>query len=110
MIYINFTDHIHIVSTVETICSCFILVGTYPVRDQLPKSSVITYYKSGETPLLTQQMVQQKRYSDAARTIGPLAYSPHPGERTNEARKLLQDVEARLEQSQRPPPDAPAAE
>jgi tetratricopeptide (TPR) repeat protein len=50
--------------------------------------------------LVTQQMVSEKRYADAARTVAPLAYSPHPGELTDEARKLLNDIEAKLQQGE----------
>lgn len=39
-----------------------------------------------------------------------LAYNPHPGEHTDNARKLLQDVEARLAQSQESSPDSSKAE
>jgi hypothetical protein len=87
--------------------------GEAPTRnaiDGLEWASQLAPFDASLRWLVTQQMVQEKRYSDAARTVGPLAYSPHPGERTDEARKLLQDVEARLAQSQGPPPDAPAGE
>ena len=47
--------------------------------------------------LVAQQMISDERYQDAVLTLGPLAYSPHPGEHTDAARKLLHDVEARLE-------------
>jgi len=47
--------------------------------------------------LVAQEMVASRRYKDAAQTLGPLAYSPHPGKNTAEALKLLQDIEARLE-------------
>jgi hypothetical protein len=50
-------------------------------------------------------MVADKRDSDAAQTLAPLAYSPHPGEHTDEARQLLKEVEARLEREQSPSPD-----
>jgi hypothetical protein len=47
--------------------------------------------------LVAQQMVSDERYQEAAQTLVPLAYSPHPGEHTDKARKLLNDIEARLE-------------
>jgi tetratricopeptide (TPR) repeat protein len=82
----------------------------------------LTYVKQGEPPtknaieglewamqlapfdgslrwLAVQQMVSDQRYQDAFRTLGPLAYSPHPGEHTDQARELLRDVEAKLGQS-----------
>lgn len=46
--------------------------------------------------LVAQQMVSDERFKEAARTLAPLAYSPHPDEKTEEARKLLKDIESRL--------------
>lgn len=83
----------------------------------------LTYVKQGEPPtknaiaglewamqlapfdgslrwLAVQQMVSDQRYQEAFRTLGPLAYSPHPGEHTDRARQLLKDVEAKLGESQ----------
>ena len=60
--------------------------------------------------LVVQQMNADQRYADAARTLAPLAYSPHPGERTDEARRLLKEIEARIESAQVPSPDASKAE
>lgn len=80
----------------------------------------LTYVRQGETPtknavdglewalqlapfdgslrwLVTQQLINDERYQDAVRTLTPLAYSPHEGEHTDAARKLLKEVEARLE-------------
>jgi len=80
----------------------------------------LTYLKQGEQPtknsiaglewamqlapfdgslrwLAAQQMVADQRYEDAMRTLGPLAYSPHPGEHTDAALKLLKDVETKVE-------------
>jgi tetratricopeptide (TPR) repeat protein len=45
---------------------------------------------------VAQQMISDERLEDAARTLGPLAYSPHPGEHTERALKLLKEVEARI--------------
>ncbi len=79
----------------------------------------LTYLKQGEPPtknaiaglewalelapfdlslrwLVAQQMISDERYKDAALTLGPLAYSPHQGEHTDAARRLLQEVEARI--------------
>ena len=87
----------------------------------------LTYVKQGEPPtknaidglewalelapfdgslrwLVTQQMVSDERYKDAARTLAPLAYSPHPGEHTDRARQLLKEVEAEVEKSEAPAP------
>jgi len=46
--------------------------------------------------LVAQQLVEDKRYKDALTALGPLAYSPHPGEHTDAARQLLNEVEAKL--------------
>jgi len=62
--------------------------------------------------LVVQQMLIDKRYSEAVQTLGPLAYSPHPGENTAAARKLLKEVEAKVtaEQATAPAAEAPKAE
>jgi tetratricopeptide (TPR) repeat protein len=44
---------------------------------------------------VVQQMIQDERYAEAAGVLSPLAYSPHPGEFTDRARTLLQEVEAK---------------
>jgi len=85
----------------------------------------LTYLKQGETPtknaiaglewamelapfdgsvrwLVAQQMVTDERYKDAVQVLGPLAYSPHPGEHTDAARQLLKDVEAKLGSAESP--------
>jgi tetratricopeptide (TPR) repeat protein len=92
----------------------------------------LTYKKQGEAPtknavaglewamelapfdpelrwLVAQQMVADQRYQDAAQTLAPLAFNPHPGEETDKARKLLQEVEAKLATSQAPSPDSTKA-
>jgi tetratricopeptide (TPR) repeat protein len=47
--------------------------------------------------MVAQQMIADERLGDAAKALAPLAYSPHPGEHTDQARELLKEVEARLE-------------
>ncbi|MDY6944693.1 MAG: hypothetical protein SXG53_03150 [Pseudomonadota bacterium] len=47
--------------------------------------------------LVAQQLIVDERFKEAAQVLGPLAYSPHPGEHTDTARKLLKEVEARLQ-------------
>jgi tetratricopeptide (TPR) repeat protein len=46
--------------------------------------------------LVVQQMIRDERLEEAAQTMAPLAYSPHPGEHTDQARKLLREIEARV--------------
>lgn len=52
--------------------------------------------------LVAQQMVSDNRLNDAVRTLAPLAYSPHRGEHTDRALKLLNDVEARISAAEAP--------
>lgn len=47
--------------------------------------------------LVANQMILDDRYEDAATVLAPLAYSPHPGEHTDRARRLLQEVEAKAQ-------------
>jgi tetratricopeptide (TPR) repeat protein len=47
--------------------------------------------------LVAQQMVSEKRWPDAVAALAPLAYSPHPGEHTQQALALLKEVEAKAE-------------
>lgn len=47
--------------------------------------------------MVVQQMIRDERLEEAARTVAPLAYSPHPGEHTERARQLLREIEARIE-------------
>lgn len=56
--------------------------------------------------LVAQQMIADGRFGEAAQTLTPLAYSPHPGEHTDRARELLKDVEARQEESSQVSVDA----
>jgi tetratricopeptide (TPR) repeat protein len=45
---------------------------------------------------VAQQMIRDERLAEAARTLGPLAYTPHPSEGSDRARKLLTEIEAKL--------------
>jgi hypothetical protein len=56
--------------------------------------------------MAAQQMIKDERLEDAAQTLAPLAYSPHPGEHTDTARKLLGEVEERLSARQAQVSDA----
>jgi tetratricopeptide (TPR) repeat protein len=58
--------------------------------------------------LVAQQMVRDNRLQEAVRTLGPLAYSPHPGEQTEAALKLLAEVEAKLNAGRQTAQLAPA--
>lgn len=59
--------------------------------------------------LVANQMISDDRYADAAQVLAPLAYSPHPGEHTDRARQLLEEVEARAKGSAAQPPASPPA-
>ena len=45
---------------------------------------------------VVQQMVHDQRLADAARMLGPLAYTPHPSEGSQRAQQLLTEIEAKL--------------
>jgi tetratricopeptide (TPR) repeat protein len=47
--------------------------------------------------LVANQMIFDQRYAEAVGVLAPLAYSPHPGEHTDQARRLLGEVEARAQ-------------
>jgi tetratricopeptide (TPR) repeat protein len=93
----------------------------------------LTYLKQGERPtknaidglewamtlapfdvsvrwLVAQEMVADERYEEAAQVLGPLAYSPHPGQNTEAALKLLEDVEARLASGKDSAPESPQSQ
>jgi hypothetical protein len=46
--------------------------------------------------LAAEQMLRDDRLAEAARTLEPLAYSPHPGEHTDAALQLLEQVKSKL--------------
>ncbi|MCM2311976.1 MAG: DUF1570 domain-containing protein [Steroidobacteraceae bacterium] len=45
--------------------------------------------------MVANQMIFDNRYAEAAMVLEPLAYSPHPGEHTDAARRLLEEIEAK---------------
>ena len=86
--------------------------GEHPTKnaiDGLEWSMQLAPFDAALRWLVAQQMVADERYGDAAQTLSPLAYSPHPSEHTDDARKLLKDVEAKLAQSQGLSTGSPAA-
>lgn len=60
--------------------------------------------------LVVQQMVADQRFDVAAQTLAPLAYSPHQGEHTDAARKLLEELSTRLQAREAAPTDSPAVQ
>ena len=57
--------------------------------------------------LVASQMIHDDRYAEAANVLAPLAYSPHPGEHTDQARRLLEEVEAKAKGGGDQPPESP---
>ena len=58
--------------------------------------------------LVANQMILDDRYAEAANVLAPLAYSPHPGEHTEQARRLLEEIEAKAKADAVPPPSPSA--
>jgi tetratricopeptide (TPR) repeat protein len=50
--------------------------------------------------MVAQQRIADGRLAAAAEALGPLAYSPHPGEHTYAARKLLEEVQSKVASGQ----------
>jgi tetratricopeptide (TPR) repeat protein len=59
--------------------------------------------------LVANQMILDDRYAEAANVLAPLAYSPHPGEHTEQARRLLEEVEAKAKGNDAQPQEPPSA-
>jgi tetratricopeptide (TPR) repeat protein len=53
--------------------------------------------------LVVNQMITDERYELAAQTLAPLAYSPHPGEATENARRLLEELETKVQRQKESP-------
>jgi hypothetical protein len=52
--------------------------------------------------IVAQQMIADGRLNEAVQTLGPLAYSPHPGEHTDNAMRLLKEIQARIARDDKP--------
>ncbi len=79
---------------------CFLEQGEAPTKvsvQGLEWAMILAPFDAGLRWMVAQQMIFEDRLEDAARTLGPLAYSPHPGEHTDKALQLLKDVEARIQ-------------
>jgi tetratricopeptide (TPR) repeat protein len=73
--------------------------GTKPPQvaiDGLEWAMVLAPYDPALRWTVAQQMIADDRLAVAARTLGPLAYSPHPGEDTEDALRLLKEVEGKI--------------
>lgn len=77
----------------------FLAQGATPTTNSilgLERAMDVAPFDGGLRWSVAQQMISDGRLAEAAATLGPLAYSPHPGPRTDAARKLLDDVNAKL--------------
>jgi tetratricopeptide (TPR) repeat protein len=98
----NGAEHNHPVPLVEFYLT-YLKQGEQPTRnaiDGLEWAMELAPFDGQLRWLVAQQMMLDARYDEAVQTLGPLAFSPHPGEHTDEARKLLQEIEARQAQTQ----------
>ena len=87
--------------------------GTRPTQnaiDGLEWAMTLAPFDTSLRWLVAQEMVADERYTEAAAVLGPLAYSPHPGRHTEEALKLLKDVEARLASGKESAPQSPQSQ
>jgi tetratricopeptide (TPR) repeat protein len=103
----NKVENDHPVPLVQYYLS-YLVQGAPPTKaavDGLEWAMVLAPFDVSLRWLVAQRMVSENRLKDAAQTLKPLAYSPHPGEFTDQARKMLQDVEARIGEAQSPSPD-----
>lgn len=76
----------------------FVEPGEKPTRaaiDGLEWAMQLAPFDAWVRSLVATQMIVDDRYADAATVLAPLAYSPHPGEHTDQARRLLEEVEAK---------------
>lgn len=77
----------------------FLAQGTKPTPNSilgLERAMAVAPFDGGLRWTVAQQMITDDRLAEAAATLGPLAFSPHPGEHTDAARKLLDEVNAKI--------------
>jgi tetratricopeptide (TPR) repeat protein len=90
----------------------FVEPGEKPTKasiDGLEWAMQLAPFDSRVRWLVANQMILDDRYADAAQVLAPLAYSPHPGEHTERARRLLEEVEAKAQGGAAPPEQSPSA-
>lgn len=81
----------------------YLASGESPTKNAiqgLEWAMVLAPFDSSVRWLVAQQMIFDNRLNEAAKTLAPLAYSPHQDENTDKALKLLKDVEARISVAQ----------
>jgi cytochrome c-type biogenesis protein CcmH/NrfG len=77
----------------------FLAQGTTPTPNSilgLERALAVAPFDGGLRWSVAQQRIADGRLAEAAAALGPLAYSPHPGQHTDAARKLLEEVQARI--------------
>jgi tetratricopeptide (TPR) repeat protein len=80
--------------------------GQAPTRtaiDGLEWAMALAPFDSSIRWQAAQQMINDDRLADAVQTLAPLAYSPHPGDHTESALKLLRELEGRIRTVQSAP-------
>jgi tetratricopeptide (TPR) repeat protein len=108
----NGVEHDHPVPLVQFYLT-YVMQGERPTKnaiDGLEWAMQLAPFDASLRWLVAQEMVADERYKEAALTLGPLAYSPHPGKNTEEALKLLKDVEAMLASSKDSAPESPPSQ
>lgn len=87
--------------------AAYVAEGAKPPKnaiDGLEWAMVLAPYDPSLRWTVAQQMVADERFTDAARTLGPLAYSPHPGKNTGQALALLKEIEGKEIHADAAPP------
>lgn len=90
----------------------FVEAGEKPTRaavDGLVWAMQLAPFDASVRWLVANQMILDDRYAEAANVLAPLAYSPHPGEHTERARRLLEEIESKAKGSAAPPQEAVSA-
>lgn len=90
----------------------FVEAGEQPTKaavDGLVWAMQLAPFDSSVRWLVANQLILEDRYAEAANVLAPLAYSPHPGEHTERARRLLEEIEAKAKSSAAPPQESPPA-
>jgi tetratricopeptide (TPR) repeat protein len=108
----NRVEHDHPVPLVQFYLT-YVKQGVRPTKnaiDGLEWALTLAPFDASLRWLVAQEMVADERYQEAAQVLGPLAYSPHPGQDTQEALKLLRDVEARLASGKDSAPQSPQSQ
>lgn len=77
----------------------FLRQGTPPTANAilgLERALSVAPFDGTTRWMVAQQRIADGRLPEAADALGPLAYSPHPGEHTDAARTLLEEVKTKI--------------